>query len=142
MVCQQIRRQNLLMNVYETKQIYTIIPYEIDVLYDIPVCTSRWRFFRKSYQMTSPYVCSSSDFSPQDILFKCRVKKMQNHKRHLSWNSSAFVVMVVKVFWTLNCQRKPKEILPRWQKWQESSPINDRGYRKKSAVFTRLVRIH
>ena len=52
------------MNVYETKQIYTITLYKIDVNYDIPLRNSIWRFFRKSYQMTSPYVCSFSAWHP------------------------------------------------------------------------------
>ena len=53
------------MNVCETKQIYTIILYKIAMHYDIPW----WRFFRNSYQMTSPYVLFFSELCVQGIHF-------------------------------------------------------------------------
>ena len=92
---------------FSIKLLY-ITTYLDDVFFEIVI---KWRRLMFCSFLNS--VCRTS-------MFQWSVKENAKPQATSLWNFVCICCMVVKVFWTLNRQRKSKETLPRWQNWQES----------------------
>ena len=122
------------MNVYETKQMYAIILYKIDVNYDIPLRNLLWRFSKKVIKWRRLLFVVLLTCLRRKTLFKWRVKKCK---------ITNDICLELRLHSLYGCQgllnsqlsKKAKRDTTQMAKMtriaQLLPPINDWGFRKK-----------
>ena len=144
-VCQKTRCQKLLMNVYETKQIYYSMLYKTYIDYDIARRNYIWRLFEIIIKWRRlMFVLFLLDSSRHLCSFG-KWKKCKKYMRHLSGTFSAFVVWLSRFFGLSYTKESGKRHYPDGKNDKNCTIITSHQWSmisKKSAVFTRLVHIH